>query len=605
MRLRDPTADPRIGTELAGYRIEAGLGQGGMGIVYLAHDPRLDRKVALKLLSPELADDPAFRRRFLDESRRAAAIEHPSIVPIHEAGDAAGVLYIAMRYVRGTDLGAVLHHESRLTPERALALLGGIADALDAAHSRGLVHRDVKPSNVLVAEAIAGEHAYLTDFGLAKDLSAASLTASDHFLGTVDYVAPERIEGHDVDSRADVYALGAVLFECLTGEPPFRRETPVATVWAHVHEGPPSTSLRRPELPVEIDDILGRALAKAPSDRYANCTDLLWAARAALGVTRSDAAPEPPIRPHQRALVDHCRSVLRTLLEGRVVPVLGTAAYVPASPEPGRLPPAGVDLAAHLAGRFGYPPADLVELPRVSQYVAVTHGDGPLWDELHDVLDVDYAPAPAHRLVAALPPLLRARGGPPLLVVTTGYDAALDWSLDEAHEDADVVGYVAAGRNRGRFWHRAPDGSTTLIEIPNAYADASPEKRTVVLRLRGGVDRTPSRERESFVVTEDDYIGYLDGDAGTIPVAVAARLRRSHLLFLGYDVRDWNLRVLLRRLWGDETGRYRSWAVLAQPDQVERQYWLSRGVEVLDAPLHQYLDVLGRTAAELETADEP
>src|SRR6185436_12462100 len=127
-----------------------------------------------------------------------------------------------------------------------------------------------------------------------------------------------------------------------------------------------------------------------------------------------------------------------------------------------------------------------------------------LWDELHDLLDADYAPAPAHRLVAALPQLLRARGGPPLLVVTTGYDAALEWSLDEAHEDADVVGYVAAGRNRGRFWHRAPDGSTTLIEIPNAYADASPEKRTVVLRLRGGVDRTPSRERESFVVTEDD-----------------------------------------------------------------------------------------------------
>ncbi len=407
--------DPRIGTELAGYRIEALLGQGGMGIVYLADDPRLDRKVALKLLSPELADDPAFRRRFLDESRRAAAIEHPSIVPVHEAGEAAGVLYIAMRYVRGTDLGAVLDRESRLTPERTLALLGGIAAALDAAHSRGLVHRDVKPSNVLVAEATSGEHAYLTDFGLAKDLAGGGLTASDQLFGTVDYVAPERIEGHDVDSRADVYALGAVLFECLTGEPPFRRETPVATVWAHVHEGPPSPSLRRRELPVEIDDVLGQALAKTPAERYATCTELLWAARAALGVTLSDTAPEPAVRPHQRALVDHCRSVLGTLLEGRVVPVLGTAANVPALPgpeshDPGRLPPAGVDLAAHLAGRFGYPQADLVELPRVSQYVAVTHGDGPLWDELHDVLDADYAPALAHRLVAALPRLLRARG---------------------------------------------------------------------------------------------------------------------------------------------------------------------------------------------------
>jgi serine/threonine-protein kinase len=580
-----------------------------MGIVYLAHDPRLDRKIALKLLPPELAGDPAFRRRFLDESRRAAAIEHPSIVPVHEAGEAAGVLYIAMRYVRGTDLGAVLERESRLTPERAAALLGGIATALDAAHSRGLVHRDVKPSNVLVSEAASGEHAYLTDFGLAKDLGAAGLTASDQLFGTVDYVAPERIEGHEVDSRADVYALGAVLFECLTGEPPFRRETPVATVWAHVHEQPPLPSLRRPELPVEIDDVLARALAKSPTDRHATCADLLWAARAALGVTPADTEAEPTLRPHQRALFDHCRSVLHTLLEGRMVPVLGTGANVLAVPgrpplDTGQSPPAGAELAAHLAGRFGYPAADHVELSRVSQYVAVTHGDGPLWDELHDVLDVDYEPALAHGLVAALPRLLRAHAAPPLLVVTTGYDTALERSLDEAHEDADVVGYVAAGRNRGRFWHRAPDGSTTLIEIPNAYADASPEKRTVVLRLRGGVDRTPSRERESFVVTEDDYIGYLDGDAGTIPVAVAARLRRSHLLFLGYDVRDWHLRVLLRRLWGDETGRYRSWAVLAEPDQVERQFWHARGVEVLDAPLHQYLDVLQRTAAELETLEE-
>jgi SIR2-like domain/Protein kinase domain len=423
-------------------------------------------------------------------------------------------------------------------------------------------------------------------------------------------VAPERIEGAEVDSRADVYALGAVLFECLTGEPPFRRDTPVATVWAHVHERTPSTSMRRPDLPVEIDDVLARALAKTPAERHATCADLMWAVRAALGVTQSESTVGLQVRPHQRALVDHCRSVLRTLLEGRVVPVLGTGSNVLASPDPvtpapGRLPPAGLELAAHLAGRFGYPSTDLVELPRVSQYVAVTHGDGPLWDELHDLLDADYVPAAAHRLVATLPRVLRGRGAPPLLVVTTGYDAALEWSLDDAHEDADVVGYVAAGRHRGRFWHRAPDGSTTLIEIPNAYADASPEKRTVVLRLRGGVDRTPSRERESFVVTEDDYIGYLDGDAGMIPVAVAARLRRSHLLFLGYDVRDWHLRVLLRRLWGDETGRYRSWAVLAEPDPVERQFWLARGVEVLEAPLHQYLDVLPRVSAELESAEEP
>jgi serine/threonine-protein kinase len=601
-------ADPRVGTELAVYRIEALLGHGGMGVVYLAEDPRLERKVALKILLPELADDPAFRRRFLDESRRAAAIEHPSIVPIHEAGEADGTLYIAMRYVRGTNLAALVAAEGRLAPDRTIRLLEGVASALDAAHSRGLVHRDVKPSNILVGEASAGEHAYLTDFGLAKDLAAGTLTASNQLLGTVDYIAPEQIEGNEVDTRADVYALGGVLFECLAGQPAFRRDTPVATVWAHVHENPQSLSECRPELPAEIDEVMTKALAKSPAERYASCSELIAGARAALGVSAATSEVDS-VPPHSRALLDHCRDVLRALCEGRLVPVLGGAANAlvePGNPGAGattRPPPAEEDLASHLASHFGYPPAAALELPRVSQFVSVTHGDGPLWDELHDVLDEDYTPGPAHRVLAEMPALLRARGAPPLLVATTGYDGAIERTLADAGEEADVVAYIAAGRDRGRFWHRTPEGFTALIEIPNTYAEASPERRTVVLRLSGGVDRNPGRDRESFVVTEDDYIGYLDPEAGAIPVALAARLRRSHFLFLGYDVRDWSLRVLLRRLWGDEVVRYRSWAVLSEPDPVVRRFWVARGVEVVDARLGEYIDLLHRAARELEAAE--
>jgi serine/threonine protein kinase len=198
------SSDPRIGSELIGYRVEELLGRGGMGVVYRAYDVALERSVALKLLAPSLAEDRGFRERFLVESRLAAALEHPNVVPIHDAGEADGQLYLAMRYVEGADLKRLLKEEGTLEPTRAIAICAQVAEALDAAHARGLVHRDVKPSNVLVAEATSGEHAYLTDFGLAKDLAGGGLTASDQLFGTVDYVAPERIEGHDVDSRADV-----------------------------------------------------------------------------------------------------------------------------------------------------------------------------------------------------------------------------------------------------------------------------------------------------------------------------------------------------------------------------------------------------------------
>jgi serine/threonine protein kinase len=212
------SADPRIGSELLDYRIEALLGRGGMSVVYRAEDLRLKRKVALKLLTPELAQDERFRERFLRESELAASIDHPSIVPIYEAGEVDGQLYIAMRYVEGTDLKRMLHKEGALAPARALRLIGEVAEALDVAHERGLIHCDVKPSNVLIAAPHRREHGYLADFGLTKSASEGSgMTGTDLLLGTPDYVSPEQIRGEQVDGRADVYALGCLVYECLTG----------------------------------------------------------------------------------------------------------------------------------------------------------------------------------------------------------------------------------------------------------------------------------------------------------------------------------------------------------------------------------------------------
>jgi serine/threonine-protein kinase len=266
------SGDSRVGTELGGYRIEAVLGRGGMSVVYLATDLDLERKVALKFLAPELAEQPGFRERFIRESRLAASIDHPNVIPVYEAGETDEVLFIAMRYVRGTDLRTVIGEEGGLDPSRAVSILSQVAAALDAAHAEGLVHRDVKPANVLLttrSEPEAPEHVYLTDFGVTKRrLSAGGLTATGQLVGTVDYVAPEQIEGKDVDGRADVYSLGCMAFECLTGRPPFVADTEVAVLWAHVQKPPPSATEVRPELPPAVDGVLARAMAKRLEGRY-------------------------------------------------------------------------------------------------------------------------------------------------------------------------------------------------------------------------------------------------------------------------------------------------------------------------------------------------
>ncbi|WP_046726785.1 serine/threonine-protein kinase [Streptomyces humi] len=289
-----------MGTRIAGYEVQGEIGRGGMAVVYRARDLRLDRTVALKLLAPELARNDTFRRRFSHESRVAAALDHPHIVPIFEAGETDGVLYIAMRYVSGPDLRALLDREGVLPVATALRIAAQVASALDAAHQHDLVHRDVKPGNVLVAQGTDSdhpEHVYLTDFGLTKkSLSLTGFTTAGQFVGTLDYVAPEQISGRAVDGRCDLYSLACVVFEMLTGAPPFVRDEDIALLWAHQHDRPPALSEVRSGLPAGFDDVFAKALAKTAADRYGTCLEFMGALRlAAYG-----AGPGGPGRPADR-----------------------------------------------------------------------------------------------------------------------------------------------------------------------------------------------------------------------------------------------------------------------------------------------------------------
>jgi serine/threonine protein kinase len=284
-----------IGRQIAGYRIEREIGRGGMAVVYRARDLRLDRTVALKLLAPELARNDTFRRRFTHESRAAAAIDHPHIVPVFEAGETDGVLYIAMRYVEGSDLRHLLDRQGPLTPAVALRIAAQVASALDAAHEHGLVHRDVKPGNILVARGTDSEHpehAYLTDFGLTKkSLSLTGFTTVGQFVGTLDYVAPEQISGRPVDGRCDVYGFACVVYEVLAGRPPFRRDDDMALLWAHQYDEPPPLTESRPDLPADVDAVFAKGLAKSPDARFDSCLAFVAALRAATTGDRTGGHP--------------------------------------------------------------------------------------------------------------------------------------------------------------------------------------------------------------------------------------------------------------------------------------------------------------------------
>jgi Protein kinase domain len=282
------------GRQIAGYRLEQEIGQGGMAMVFRARDERLGRQVALKILAPGLAADEGFRQRFIRESRSAAAVDDPHIIPVFEAGESDGMLFIAMRYVPGGDARSLVRQEGPLPPGRVAAVISPVASALDAAHAAGLLHRDVKPANMLV-DAVPGrpDHVYLSDFGLSKAAvsSSAGLTGMGQFLGTLDYVSPEQIAGQPVDGRADEYALACSAFELLTGAPPFRRDEAMAVMYAQLSEPPPSLSSRRPGAPAAADGVLAKALAKDPANRYPSCRDFAEALRGAFGLPPYHTAP--------------------------------------------------------------------------------------------------------------------------------------------------------------------------------------------------------------------------------------------------------------------------------------------------------------------------
>lgn len=326
------------GAVVAGFRILSLLGEGAMGTVFRAEDPA-GRIVALKLLPASLARDDRFRRRFLRESRIAAGLEHPHVVPVLASGEDDGTLWLTMSYVEGVDLRALLKRDGRLEPDRAVRLVSQVADALDAAHAAGLVHRDVKPGNIVVAGEPPNERAYVCDFGLARHVASVdSLTGDRAFVGTIDYVAPEQIAGKPVDGRVDVYALGCVFYELVAGERPFTRDSDLATVFAHLNEPSPRVTAVRPELPAALDDVLATVLAKSPDDRYSTGGEFVRALRKGL---RGSA--EGPSRSRRRiaalaagvaltAIAAAVAAVLVTRGGGQSLPPMITPASIASAP---------------------------------------------------------------------------------------------------------------------------------------------------------------------------------------------------------------------------------------------------------------------------------
>jgi streptogramin lyase len=363
--------EPQLSTgdEIAGYTLESLVGRGGMGEVFRAVDGHLARAVALKVLAPGLVHDEASRERILRESQLAASLDHPNVIPVYAAGEADGHVYIAMRLVEGSDLRSVLRRDGRLEPARAIALVAQVASALDAAHARGLVHRDVKPSNVLIDSQQEREHCYLADFGItttASDLQPVDV--SQRLLGTLAYVAPEQVRGDPVDARADVYSLGCLLFECLTGEVPFVRDSDIAVVFAHLEEPPPKPSERVGELPPEIDGVIARALAKQPGDRYSTCGELVDDARRAFAL-------DEPRRPRRGLALALAVAVLA--VAGAAIALAVRSGSGPAEAPTGsvvRIDPASGSVAASY--RLSAHPAAVAVGPQV--WVA-DYRQGTLW----------------------------------------------------------------------------------------------------------------------------------------------------------------------------------------------------------------------------------
>jgi Protein kinase domain len=354
----------RLDTQIAGYRIESLISRGGMGEVYLAEQDAPRRKVALKLLSPELSLDAGFRERFSRESEAAASIDHPNVIPIYQSGQVDGALFIAMRYVEGTDLRALLAEQGPLPPERAVHICAQVADALEAAHERGLVHRDVKPANILIGRS---DHAYLSDFGLIRRTElSAGITKTGQFMGTLDYASPEQFEGKPLGPPTDVYSLGCVLFECLVGEPPFRREQDAAVMYAHLHDPPPSAHARRPDVPSGLDQVISKAMAKRPDDRFATAGELAAALKGA------EAGDRPPRRGRTHSKGKAWLAVAGALIAVGVA--LAIVALALRGDDPGSGEPSGA------AGASALPPGSLAKIDPGTGDAALTIPAAPVLD---------------------------------------------------------------------------------------------------------------------------------------------------------------------------------------------------------------------------------
>jgi serine/threonine protein kinase len=287
-------SDLSVGSTIAGCRLDAVAGRGGMGVVYQATQLALGRPVALKAMAPQLAADESYRERFTRESHLAASIDHPNVIPVYEAGESDGTLYLIMRWVEGTDLRALLTESGRLEPPKAVRLLRPVASALAAAHRRGLVHRDIKPANVLIAQSEdeEDEHVYLTDFGIAKRTDTqGGMTRTGVLVGTIDYTSPERIEGGRGTPASDIYAFGCMLYETLTGHVPYERTTELLKMYAHMNERVPSARDEVAGVPMELDAVIAKAMAKRPEDRFATASELAAALNRSLG---NGAAPTAP-----------------------------------------------------------------------------------------------------------------------------------------------------------------------------------------------------------------------------------------------------------------------------------------------------------------------
>lgn len=299
-------------------------------------------------------------------------------------------------------------------------------------------------------------------------------------------------------------------------------------------------------------------------------------------------------------LQTHYSRVTQAIVDGRVVPLLGAGVNLCGRPDKtawqrGQYLPSGYELAQYLAEKFSYPAEEVMDLVRVSQYASIMEGSGPLYEKLRDLFDADYPTTSLHQLLASIPGMLRSKGYTPRyqLIVTTNYDDVLERAFAAANEPYDLVSYVADGEKRGKFLHRLPDGQAKLIEIPNQYLDLSLDRRTVILKIHGAIDRMDA-ERDSFVITEDHYIDFLTRTdiSNLLPITLAVELRKSHFLFLGYGLRDWNLRVILHRIWGEQKLTYKSWAVQLNPGPLDYEFWQKRGVEIFNVRLEEYVAAL-------------